>query len=136
MKQCATCQVVHPLFKFHSSGKGFRADCKDCRAKKDRRDKLRRHYNITPEQYDAMLESQHGVCRICKQSEILVDKNGVVMSLAVDHDHSCCPGPTTCGECIRGLLCYRCNIALGMLEDDVTLLLRSIMYLRGSLDGN
>lgn len=39
--------------------------------------------------------------------------------LTVDHDHGCCPGDTSCGACVRGLLCMRCNTALGMLHDDL-----------------
>ena len=26
-----------------------------------------------------------------------------------DHDHRCCPGPNSCGKCVRGLTCRACN---------------------------
>lgn len=38
--------------------------------------------------------------------------------LHMDHDHSHCAHG--CGECIRGILCMGCNIALGHLGDSPT----------------
>jgi len=34
----------------------------------------------------------------------------------VDHDHNHCPGQFSCGACVRGILCHRCNNAIGALE--------------------
>lgn len=34
----------------------------------------------------------------------------------IDHDHDCCPGEKSCGQCVRGVLCSRCNSHLGHLE--------------------
>ena len=41
---------------------------------------------------------------------------------AVDHDHDCCAEAGSCGACVRGLLCGRCNQVLGLLEEDPRLL--------------
>jgi hypothetical protein len=77
-------------------------------------------YKMTSEQYAARVEAQDGRCAICLN----------VLALLVDHDHACCPGKTSCGQCIRGLLCDLCNRGLGMFRDDTAALLRAIAYLR------
>ena len=37
--------------------------------------------------------------------------------LHIDHDHACCPGARSCGKCLREILCFSCNNALGLMED-------------------
>lgn len=67
-----------------------------------------RRYGLTPERYDEILLAQGGVCAACGQPETGRNQRGPV-SMAVDHDHDT-------GQ-VRGLLCMRCNRALGMLRD-------------------
>jgi hypothetical protein len=88
---------------------------------KNRRAKLRKDYGMTVADYDAMLMAQGGGCDICGATESLVTtiptlgpRNG----LHIDHDHACCPGPRSCGKCIRGILCSKCNRALGCIDDN------------------
>lgn len=61
-----------------------------------------RSYGLTLAQYAALFTAQNNVCLIC---------NGVTKGkkLVVDHDHKT-------GQ-VRGLLCTRCNTAIGFLED-------------------
>ena len=68
-------------------------------------------YHITPEYYDVLLKEQNFCCVICHKPEVIKNRK-----LAVDHNHSCCSGATSCGKCIRGLLCYHCNVILGQVE--------------------
>jgi hypothetical protein len=69
---------------------------------------------VTLEQYERMLTEQDGRCAICGRVEAYSDGR----RWCVDHDHSCCPGDRSCGKCVRGLLCHRCNFAIGLLNDD------------------
>ncbi len=77
---------------------------------------LRRKYGITVEQYDELLANQGGRCAICRR-EPRPD-----ISLHLDHDHES-------GQ-LLGILCFRCNNALGDFDDDPTLLQAALRYLR------
>ena len=83
-----------------------------------RRAHLKRMYNMTLEEYNVILESQNGVCEICKQPE----SYGRASFLAVDHCHN--------SETIRGLLCNNCNRAIGLLKDDIEVLENAVKYLK------
>lgn len=85
-------------------------------------------YGITPERYEAMLAEQGGLCAICHQAETAVIK-GTTCSLAVDHDRRCCSGKKSCGKCVRGLLCGRCNMALGGIKESAETLRAMAAYL-------
>lgn len=57
-------------------------------------------HGLTKTTFEDLLKSQGGVCAIC----------GVKSKRwYVDHDHTCCPGQNSCGKCVRGILCNRCN---------------------------
>jgi len=98
-----------------ASGGNYSAD-------KRRRALLRRH-GLTEQAYVEMVEEQGGRCAICGR---VPDGR-----LYIDHDHSCCPGENSCGECVRGLLCSPCNLALGHFGDDIARLRSALRYLEG-----
>ena len=79
-------------------------------------------YGLTAEEYDSILEEQHGVCAICQRPERATYR-GKIRRLAVDHVHGSEP------VVVRGLLCAGCNSALGNLGDTPELLRRALVYL-------
>lgn len=78
--------------------------------------KLLRSYGITVEQYEKLADMQGGVCAICRRK----DDQGHL--LAVDHCHD--------SGAVRGLLCHKCNVALGLFRDDPAALTAAAEYLR------
>lgn len=85
-----------------------------------------RQYGLTVDQYEQMLTDQGGVCAICHKPERFVDpRSGEPRRLAVDHDHET-------GK-VRGLLCGRCNRAIGHLGHDPESLARAADYLKAAM---
>lgn len=135
-KKCGSCFEVKDRSEFYASSKpkdGLQHYCKQCSFKKrkawdkanpeaDGRYKRQGRYNLSEERYDAILVSQGGVCRLCKK----VCQTG--RRLNIDHDRRCCNGTFSCGDCIRGLLCTKCNRGLGLFCDDPELLRAAAEY--------
>lgn len=89
-------------------------------AARARRSFMRTKYNLTVEQYDAMLAAQGGVCALCGQPERTLYR-ARVRRLSVDHPHE--------GTGVRALLCASCNRGIGLLGDDPNLLRKAADYL-------
>ena len=82
-----------------------------------------KRHGLTVERYDRMLEEQNGACAACKR------ELGELRHTGIDHDHNHCSGHFGCKECVRGILCSNCNLALGHLKDDPDTLLMLYNYL-------
>ena len=148
MKYCSGCDKNLELSEFGKSGQkkndGLRYKCNKCRRKqrKIKRQKdntkyleyerkpevkrkwknleLKRKYNITLDEFEQMKIDQYNKCMICKKEESHKQKRG----LSVDHCHET--------NKVRGLLCHRCNCAIGMVKEDIIILNNIITYLKES----
>jgi uncharacterized membrane protein len=124
--ECKVCKKTKHRDDFY---KGQRTTCKPCynqrskqwakenpdAVKKHRKKKnLKEKYGLSVEEYDKMFQQQGGRCYLCHSDHPR-------RALNVDHCH-------TTGT-IRELLCDRCNMALGLLKDDIALIDKIRRYL-------
>ena len=70
-------------------------------------------YGLSAEHHRRLVEQQNGVCAICKRPSR--------RALCVDHCHAT--------RVVRGLLCDKCNTALGLFGDDAGRVLAAVAYL-------
>jgi hypothetical protein len=70
-------------------------------------------YAISPERFQSISDAQDGRC-IC--GLLLADIATRPRGVNIDHDHKCCSGRITCGQCVRGILCTDCNHMVGYYE--------------------
>ena len=82
----------------------------------------KKKYGILLADYNKFLVAQGGVCAACRQPE------RHYKTLCLDHSH-------VTGH-IRGLLCHKCNTALGMVDDRPDILMSLIRYLQGGSHGS
>lgn len=154
MKTCTKCRVEQHLDEFHASRRardGRRGICKLCAlaaarqwygANKERvaarprqraySEKWRRtsRYGLAEGRFEEMLEEQGHACALCRAP---FDLEAPRRQAHIDHEHACCPGQKSCGSCVRGLLCYRCNVCLPAAESDPGWLGRVAQYLGQSI---
>lgn len=113
MRTCSKCGLEKSLEDFYRKSGGLHGRetrCKKCQRGRRRgavRERLLQYkYGISEDQYKAMHDEQHGLCRSCGLPETRRNTE----NLAVDHDHKT-------GK-VRALLCQKCNTVLGLLDDD------------------
>lgn len=118
-KRCVTCQIQRSTnySRTKKGREGLARYQKKYQAKPEVQIKLKRnnrkyYYGISDKEYQRMLFNQKGICSICERK---------LDPPCVDHDHKT-------GK-VRGLLCGKCNTAIGYFSDNTTSLRNAITYL-------
>lgn len=116
---CAGCQTMVRLEDVSGSR------CKSCASIASHKSRVKSTYGIDDATWQWMYDKQLGRCAICrgraKTSRFAVDH---------EHGHAACGG-TGCPECVRGLLCERCNRELlGAAHDSLAILENAVAYMR------
>lgn len=112
-KECLACNRVLPLEAYAPSRvgiAGLRPRCLECLA--DRR--YQKQYGVSAQWKRDQIARQHGVCAVPKCGRV------VGMRSAIDHCHES-------GQ-VRSVLCYQCNVSLGLLGEDVRRILGLAEY--------
>lgn len=95
----------------------------DSQKKTSRWDKISKdlmnRYGITIQQRNEMFNKQDGLCAICGKPP-----KTILTQFHIDHDHMT-------GR-IRGLLCVKCNMGLGLFKDNLRLLEKAKEYLNAN----
>jgi hypothetical protein len=117
---CSRCGLLKGAGEFYEG----KRQCVECRNRYQREVvNPRGRYGITAQEADAILYHQGGTCLICGDGPLVRwppawRKGGTAV---IDHDHET-------GE-IRGVLCGRCNVALGWFRHDPKRLRAAAEYL-------
>jgi hypothetical protein len=119
MKTCLACLAEFEPSKYDSGKQRFCSDCSD-KAPARHVIRLEKEYGISIAEYREMLQMQDGRCGLCG-ADSPGKQTGTDKKMYVDHDHQS-------GK-VRGLLCSRCNVGLGMFRDDPELMRRAAEYI-------
>lgn len=114
VERTANAIFCSPKCKQHAGN--FRRQHEGSNTEYARRYRYLRKFGITVGDYERMLSEQGGGCAICESRE-----PGGRGTFHVDHCHE--------SNVVRGLLCTRCNVGLGMFKDDPERLESAMKYL-------
>lgn len=141
-QKCTRCKQIKDLISFvkdQSKKSGVRTICCQCDKDKqnskspeekriENRKSTVRQYNLDMEELNWLITQQNNRCLICQTLLNLDPTKGPVA--AIDHDHRCCARKQhSCGKCVRGVLCDKCNCGLGFFKDTPELLFRAGTYI-------
>jgi hypothetical protein len=117
---CTTCGVYKLWSEFYQKAHstiGYKARCKDCDRNADRETRrayrVQQEYDLTPFEEEQYYVKAGYKCQIC-------GKAGTRKTLNIDHQHV----PFV----IRGVLCPKCNTALGFLKDNPKAIINAFKY--------
>ena len=140
MIRCEACRadlLPTAFVQDERSPTGLSSTCRRCLEagqKRDRAGEARKptfnarrleRYGVTVDEYVSMLDSQGGVCAVCRKPPAVDGPR-----FSVDHDRSCCDRLKSCGKCLRGVVCRSCANGLGAFKRDPEILARAEMYLK------
>ena len=123
-RTCAECgeykrYTEYPYAKSSVSAEGYAAypRCKPCHSAWKNKAHIRRTYGLEWDEYLDLMNKQCGKCALCGS-----EGSGKDTRLVVDH----------CRETgrVRGLLCWSCNVGIGLFKEDPDLLNKVIDYIR------
>ncbi len=121
---CKHCGILKEAKLFHKHGKypdGTKKRhswCNECMKEANYKSRLKCGKQLlTKEEYNVLFAQQGGKCAICG-----IHQKELKTKLHADHDHKT--------KEIRGLLCFKCNAALGMMNDNTEILQRAIQYIK------
>jgi hypothetical protein len=123
-KRCSDCAEYKKLDEFFNATKSIDGKanyCKECKRERAWVWSIKAKFNMTPDDYHALLEAQNGECAICPATDPGHGIGGGYGRWYIDHNH-------TTGE-VRGLLCRACNMGLGKFGDDPIRLRAAADYL-------
>lgn len=122
-KKCPYCERwlnIESFTKQNHAPDKLAYKCKLCR-------NLERH-NLSYKRFMKIISRQDWSCAVCK-TKLYENIN----ELCIDHNHLCCDKAESCGKCIRGILCRKCNMAEGLLKSDISIIENLLVYVRNGV---
>ncbi len=103
---------------FYNYNRSKRLGNPDKYKKEQRKWRLKRDYGLTEDKISEMISNQNNSCAICGTEDF--GKKGP----NVDHCHAT--------NKVRGILCGRCNKAIGLFSDDISIMENAISYIKNN----